>query len=94
MHPLEVLLIPEMPIAVKVVLLAVCVVALVFVALKLVLPLILLYVGGVGILSPLPRRLTSAYPKLAIYLFVFGGPLLFVCLVATFIWLLRLRTSP
>jgi hypothetical protein len=80
--------------AVKVVLVALCTVAVVFVALKFILPLVMLYTADVGVEVPLPKRLVLAYPKLAAYLFTLGGPLLFVVLVATGIWLLRLRTSP
>ena len=79
---------------IKVVLVGLCAVALVFVAWKLILPLALMYIGGVGVELPLPRRLFMAFPKLAIYLFVFGGPLLFLTLVITFIWLLRFRMAP
>jgi len=83
-----------MPAMVKVALLGLCAVALVLVALKLILPLVLLCIFGKGIEIPLPERLFRAHTKLAIYLFVLGGPLLFVALVATFIGLLRLRISP
>ena len=78
-----------MSIAIKVVLLGICAVALVFVGLKFFLPLFWLYVRGVGVDSPLPRRLAIEYPKLAICLFVFGGPLLFVALAVISIWLLQ-----
>jgi hypothetical protein len=81
-------------VAVKVALLVLCAVALVFVTLKLILPLVWMHVGGVGVEIPLPKRLARAYPKLALYLFVLGGPLLFIALVASGIWLLRLGTSP
>ncbi|MGA8765183.1 MAG: hypothetical protein WB562_20115 [Candidatus Sulfotelmatobacter sp.] len=83
-----------MSVVVKVELIALCAVALVFVALKLILPLVWMYIGGVGVEFPLPKRLVTAYPKLATYLFVLGGPLLFGTLVPTGIWLLRLRISP
>jgi hypothetical protein len=83
-----------MPVAAKITLLAFCATALIFVALKFILPLILLYFGGVGVENPLPRRLASAHPNLAIYLFVLGGPILFFALVVTGIWLLRLPTTP
>ena len=83
-----------MPLAFKVVLLAICTVMLVFVTIKLIVPLIVLYVPGVGVINPLPRRLAMAYPKLAVHLFVFGGPLLLVGLLGVCIWLLRPRVSP
>jgi hypothetical protein len=83
-----------MPVAVRIVLVVLCAVALVLVTLKLILPLVALYVAGLGIEVPLPKWLVLAYPKLAICLFIFGGPLLFISLVATGIWLLRLRMSP
>ena len=81
-------------VAVKVVLLVLCAVALVFVTLKFIVPLVWMHVRGVGVEIPLPKRLARAYPKLAIYLFVLGGPLLFIALVGSGIWLLRLGTSP
>lgn len=68
-----------------------CAVALVFVAWRFILPLALMYIGGLGVESPLPKRLVMAYPKLAAYLFVLGGPTLFLALLVTLIWLLRLR---
>jgi len=79
---------------VKVALVALCAGALVFVALKFIVPLVAMYTAGVGVAIPLPRRFATAYPKLAVYLFVLGAPLLFAALVATGIWLLRLRISP
>lgn len=79
-----------MPIALKLALLGFCAVALIVVAVKFIVPLLLLYCGGVGVFSPIPKRLTVAYPRLAIYLFVFGGPGLFIALIAAGIWLLRL----
>lgn len=87
-------IIRAMSVAVKVVLVVFCAVALVLVALKLILPLVAVYLAGVGVKIRLPRRLVSAYPKLSVYLFILGGPLLFIALVATGIWLLRLRISP
>ncbi len=81
-------------VAIKVALVSLCAIALVFVALKLIFPLAWMYVGGVGIEIPLPSRFATMYPRLAIYLFVLGGPLLFLALVGSEIWLLRLRTSP
>ena len=72
----------------KVMLEAVCAVALVFVAWRLILPIWLMYVGGWGVESPLPKRLVMAYPKLAVYLFVVGGPALFLALLVTLVWLL------
>lgn len=74
-------------------LVVVCVVALVFVVWRLILPLGLLYIGGLEVELPLPKRLVMAYPRLAISLFVFVGPLLFLALAITIIWLLRLSTK-
>jgi hypothetical protein len=68
---------------------AVCAVALVFVAWRFILPIALMYIGGLGVGSPLPKRLVMAYPKLAVYLFVLGGPMLFLALLVTLIWLIR-----
>jgi hypothetical protein len=70
-------------------LVAVCAVALVFVAWRFILPIAVMYIGGLGVESPLPKRFVMAYPKLAIYLFVLGGPMLFLALLVTLIWLLR-----
>ena len=78
----------------KAVLLVVCAVALAFVVWRFILPLVAMHLAGVGVGIPLPKRLVRAYPKLAVYLFVVGGPLLFLAVVITFIWLLRARTMP
>ena len=83
-----------MSVVFKLVLVALCAFALVFVVLRFIVPLVAMYMAGVGVAIPLPKRFATAYPKLATYLFIFGGPLLFVALVATGIWLLRLRTFP
>ena len=72
----------------------VCAVALVLVAWRFILPLAAQFVVGVGVEIPLPKRFVMAYPKLAICLFVLGGPLLFFALVMALIWLLRLRVNP
>src|SRR5579864_6843423 len=37
----------------------------------------------IGRLFPIPKRLAVAYPKLAVYLFVLGAPMLFVALLIT-----------
>jgi hypothetical protein len=78
----------------KAMLVAVCVVALVFVGWRFILPLASMYIGGLGVESPLPKRLVMAYPKLAVYLFVLGGPMLFLALLVTLIWLLRQHVTP
>jgi hypothetical protein len=49
----------------------------------------MMYIGGLGVFSPIPKRLAVAYPKLAVYLLVLGGPMLFLALLVTLIWLLR-----
>ena len=72
----------------------VCVVALVFVTWRFILPLIAMHVAGVGVAIPLPKRFVKAYPRLAIWLFVVGGPLLFLSMVVGFICLMRLRFMP
>lgn len=77
--------------ALRAALMFVCAVALVFVAWRFILPLAAQHMAGVGVEIPLRKRLVIAYPKLAVYLFVFGGPLLFIALAIAFIWLLRLR---
>jgi hypothetical protein len=50
----------------------------------------MMYIGGLGVFSPIPKRLAVAYPKLAVYLFVLGGPMLFLALLVTLIWLVTL----
>ena len=80
--------------AVKAVLLVVCAVALTFVAWRFILPLAAQYLAGVGVEIPFPTRFVMAYPKLAVCLFIFGGPLLFLALAVAFIWLLRLPLTP
>jgi hypothetical protein len=75
----------------KIVLLLACIVALVYVTFKLILPLIALYTGGLGIEIPIPVWFGRAFPRLTIYAFVIGGPLLFAALVATLIWLARFQ---
>ena len=74
-----------------IVLVVLCAVALLVVAWRVILPLAVLHFGGAGVEFPLPKRLVMAHPKLAIYLFVIGGSVLFLALVVAFIWLLRLR---
>ena len=54
--------------ALRAVLMVVCAVALAFVAWRFILPLSVLYIAGVGVEVPLPKRLVMAYPKLAICL--------------------------
>jgi hypothetical protein len=75
----------------KAVLMVLCAVALAFVGWRFIVPLAALYLAGVGVEIPLPRGFVMAHLKLATYLFVLGGPLLFLALIVTFIWLLRLR---
>jgi hypothetical protein len=87
-------IIHAMDVAVKAVLVLLCAVALGLVALKFILPLGALYISGGGVETPLPKWLVLAHPKLAIYLFNLGGPLLFIALLATEVWLLRLLISP
>jgi hypothetical protein len=80
--------------ALKAALTVVCAVALAFVAWRFIFPLAAQYLAGVGVEIPLPKRFVMAYPRLAIYLFILGGPLLFLALGIAFIWLLRLRLTP
>ena len=75
-------------------LMVVCAVALAFVAWRFILPLVAMHMAGVGVAVPLPKRFVRAYPKLATYLFVVGGPMLFLGLVMAFIWLVRMRLTP
>ena len=69
-------------ITLKVALHGLCLFALVVVALRRILPLVLLYFGGVGVECPLPKRLVMAYPRAAVYLFALGGPLVLAARVA------------
>jgi len=48
---------------------ALCAGALVFVALRFIMPLVAMHLAGVGVEIPLPRRFTTAYPKLAVYFY-------------------------
>ena len=78
-----------MPMPVRAALSLLCAVALALVAVKVVLPLILLYVGGLGVEIPMPTRFVRTHPRAAIYLWALGGPAIFIALLATGIWLLR-----
>ena len=82
-----------MSVSFKITFVAICAVALLFVVWRLILPLALLYIGGVGVEIQLPKWLVTAHPRLAVYLFVLGGPLLFLVLLAAFIWLLRMQVA-
>lgn len=73
------------------VLMVLCAVALAFVTWRFILPLVAMHVAGVGVAIPLPKRFVKAYPKLAIWLFVVGGPVLLLSTVVALIWLLRVR---
>ena len=70
-----------------------CGVAVVFVGWRFVLPVVMVYLAGVGVFLPFPMRFANAFPRLTAYLFVFGGPALFIGLLLTFFWLLRFRKS-
>jgi hypothetical protein len=78
----------------RAVLMVLCAVALAFVTWRFILPLIAMHVAGVGVAIPLPKGFVQAYPKLAVWIFVVGGPLLFFAMVVAIIWLLRLRLMP
>lgn len=78
----------------RAVLLILCAVALVIVTWRFILPLVAMHMAGVGVAIPLPKCFVKAYPKLSIWLFVVGGPLLFLAMAITFIWLARLRMIP
>ena len=80
--------------ALRAALIFVCAIALAFVAWRFILPLAAQYFAGVGVAIPLPKRFVMAHPKLAVYTFILGGPLLFFALVIALIWLLRLRFNP
>jgi hypothetical protein len=67
--------------------LVLCVLALIWVGLKVILPLFLSYTMGVGVEMPLPKSFAMAYPKLAIWLFLLGGPTLFLALLGIMVWL-------
>ena len=70
---IEVLQSAQMSAVVKVVLVAVCADALVFVVLRFIVPLVAMHKAGVGVEIPLSKRIAAAHPKLAGYLFVLGG---------------------
>ena len=80
-----------MTVSYKALLIVVCAVALAFVAWRFILPLAAMHLAGVGVEIPLPKGFVKAHPKLATYLFVLGGPALFVALVVAFVWLLFVR---
>jgi hypothetical protein len=70
---------------------ALCAVAAVLVGWRLILPLGVMYIGGLGVESPIPKRVVIAYPRLAAYLFVLGGPILFIGLLIVLVWLARAK---
>ena len=75
----------------RIILVAICTVAVLLVGWRFILPLGLMYIGGLGVQSPLPRRLVIAFPRLAVYLFVLGGPIIFLALLIALVWLVRLK---
>ena len=74
-----------MSVFVKITVTIICAVVPMFVVWRFILPLGALYLAGVGVEIPFSKRFVMAHPKLAIYLFVVGGPLLFLALVTSFI---------
>jgi hypothetical protein len=75
----------------RAILMALCALAVVLVGWRLILPLGLMYIGGLGVESPIPKRVVIAYPRLAAYLFVLGGPILFIGLLIVLVWLARAK---
>jgi hypothetical protein len=54
-----------------------------------VVPLYLMYLRGFGVEMPFPSWFSRGYPRLATGLFVLGGPILFVALIGTGVWVLK-----
>jgi hypothetical protein len=73
----------------KIITAAACVALLLWCVVKLIFPLLLSQFGGVGVDVPIPAVFARRYPRLAISLFVLGGPLVVVVLIAVLWWLLR-----
>jgi hypothetical protein len=63
----------------------------VWLALKYVLPLVIMYSTGVGVEVPFPKRLARKYPRLAIMWFVIGAPTLFLLFLGATLYLLLHR---
>jgi hypothetical protein len=80
--------------ALKMLLILICVAALVFVGWRFILPLAAQYLAGVGVAIPLPKRFSMAHPKLTIYVFIVGAPLLFLVLSIALMSLVRWRLVP
>jgi hypothetical protein len=60
-------------------------------ALKCVLPLVIMYTRGVGVEMPFPKGLAKKYPRLAITWFVIGAPILCLFLLAATLYILLHR---
>ena len=60
----------------------ICMVALLFLTLKFILPLAVMVFSGLGVEVPLPATFTKHHPTLALYAFLIGGPLLFMLIAA------------
>jgi hypothetical protein len=75
----------------RAILVAVCTVGVFLVGWRLILLLGLMYIAGLGVESPFPKRLAIPYPRLALYCFVLGSPILFVGLLIALVWLVRLK---
>ncbi|MBV9248044.1 MAG: hypothetical protein JO227_02195 [Acetobacteraceae bacterium] len=77
--------------ALRAVLMFACGIALAFVAWRLILPMVAMCIAGVGVVANTVSQ--AIYPRLAVYGFVLGGPLLCLVLVIAFVWLLRVLAA-
>jgi hypothetical protein len=80
-----------MSITYRLVLAGIGIVLAVWLALKYVLPLALMYWRGVGIEVPFPRRLAREHPRLVILWSVVGAPLLFLAALVGALYILVSR---
>jgi hypothetical protein len=78
-----------MHVASRLVLAGIGIVLAVWLVLKCVLPLVLMYSKGVGVEVPFPKGLWRKYPRLVIMCFTIGGPTLFLLLLAGILYILR-----
>jgi len=60
-------------------------------ALKYLIPLVLMYSKGVGVELPFPKGLAKRYPRLVIMWSVIGAPTLFLLLLAGIFYVLLRR---
>jgi hypothetical protein len=68
-------------------------VVLLFLTVKVILPLAVMHILGVGVEIPVPARFAKAHPAITMYGFNIGGPLLFLATLACLTWLLWPRAA-